>query len=464
MSEDDSPGIHRQREAERLAALLESDAPGLRIGAISGPGGVGKSYLLDHVLAAHDLPALGVLKLSANGENPQYRADFFGLIEGQLCPTSLPLPAAPERDHFPATRRAATEHRRLLEDAARELAESGAPESMKKAALALLRGAQFLNKSLPKSKSLLDVAALDLDTRAVNESLDAAWEHTRSLKALRTGRLLPAPMRDLFGETLRSRIRGDLFNVVAEALVSDLLAALEPPAAQARPRWGHMPIPGLKRLLLVIDDYEALAPIFGDFLVSALVPRLAAASFPTLLLVSGRDDLEDTHVGWAQHARKYLREQIRLSPFSRASALDLLARAGVPEERREAIYEATHGFPFLLDLAIDELSSESSGSALFLRRFFERTTRWMSRREQEWFMKICYLDRVNEDTLAQLFPLEDVRPIQDWFEREASIRDPMADCFRVRSLIREKVLRYLEIRSPSRHRELMAKASEGAAP
>ena len=71
---------------------------------------------------------------------------------------------------------------------------------------------------------------------------------------------------------------------------------------------------------------------------------------------------------------------------------------------------------------------------------------------------IVYLENVNVDTLRPLFPDEDPEKIQDWFEREASIRDPAAPVFRVRPLIREKVLRYLEIRSPSRHREMMAKA------
>ena len=74
-------------------------------------------------------------------------------------------------------------------------------------------------------------------------------------------------------------------------------------------------------------------------------------------------------------------------------------------------------------------------------------------------MRVCYLDRVNEDTLRPLFPNEDVRRVQDWFEKEPSIRDPSASFFRVRPLIRDKVVRYLEIRSPSRHRELTAIAT-----
>ncbi|MFO0761170.1 MAG: ATP-binding protein [Byssovorax sp.] len=461
MATDEAPDIHRRSEVEILSALLDrldKDERGLGIASISGPGGIGKSYLLEHVLGARDLGARGVLALTADAQSPQDRGDFFALIEGRLAPASLPPPASAERDYFPATRKVAAEHRRLLDEAARELAESGAPEAMKKAALALLRGAHLLNRSLPKSRAFLDVAALNLDAEAVGQGLDGAWDRTTKLKALTAGRLLPAPVRDLLGDTLRGRIRSDLFNLVGEAWTSDLAAALELAAAPGRTRWGQSNIPGMKRLVLAIDDYEALAPMLGDFLVGSLLPRLAAAPFPTLLLISGRDALEDTHVGWSQHAKKHLRAEIKLAPFPREEALDLLARAGVPEERRDAIVEATHGFPFLLDLAIEEESSGAAGSALFLRRFFDRTTRWMSRREQEWFTKVCYLDRVDEDTLGRLFPLEDVAPIQDWFEREASIRDPAADCFRVRPLIRDKVLRYLAIRGPKRHEELVARA------
>ena len=48
--------------------------------------------------------------------------------------------------------------------------------------------------------------------------------------------------------------------------------------------------------------------------------------------------------------------------------------------------------------------------------------------------------------------------MQDWFEHEASIRDPTAPVFRVRPIIREKVLQYQALRAPARHRELLALA------
>ncbi|MEO5728390.1 MAG: hypothetical protein ABI134_09345, partial [Byssovorax sp.] len=161
---------------------------------------------------------------------------------------------------------------------------------------------------------------------------------------------------------------------------------------------------------------------------------------------------------------KYIKEQIRLAPFSREDAHELLASAGVPAARRDDMFELTQGFPFLLGLLIDGLGEEGASSALFLRKFFDRTTRWMSAEEREWLVRVCYLDAVNLDSLKPLFPDVDVEKVQSWFEREASIRDPAATQFQVRPLIREKVLRYQELRAPSRHHELRALAREARLP
>jgi hypothetical protein len=253
-------------------------------------------------------------------------------------------------------------------------------------------------------------------------------------------------------------MKRDLYGVTAEAFVRDLGAALTPgQPSKDSSNSARLPIPGLNRLLIVIDDYEALAATLSDFLISSLIPRLAEARFPTMLIIAGRDDLEDTHPGWSQHCKRYLTDQIRLRSFDAETAAQLMAAKGVPESRRDAIYELTQGFPLLLSLAIEEASTDGA-SALFLKRFFDRTTRWMSPEEREWFTGTCYLDEVNEDTLRLVFPEENADAIQDWFESEASIRDPSAPTFRVRPLIREKVLSYIEVRSPKRHRELRTRA------
>ena len=473
---DDS--ISRPSEVARLTEQLQNPKPGLNVCAISGPGGVGKSFLVAHVLESVDLAASGYVHLSVDASNAQTRGDFFGILE-QLFPRSLGPPADPRKDYFPHLRDVAALHRKLTEQVNAELERKGAPEGLKRSVAAILKAGHVLNKKMAGGPTYLDVAARNLPPLAslaaialgatldaaekvseaqVRATLDEAWKAVESLKSLKDSTALPGPLRDLLGVTLRNRVRRELFEVTAEELVSDLSAAIGGYQAKDRAKITQAAIPHAKRLLIVLDDYELLGPRLGEFLVSALVPALAKAQFETVLVILCRDDLEATHVGWGQHWRKYLREQIRLAAFDQATAFALLKQAGVAqEERRQTLFDATQGYPFLLSLVIEEAGAEAN-SALFLRRFYDRTTRWLSPQEREWFDRVCYLERVNEDTLARLFPREDVPHIQNWFEQEPSIRDPSATFFRVRPLIRDKVLRYLELKSPARHQAMLAAA------
>ena len=454
------PDIHRASEATRLAAAIEGAPEGLTIVGVSGPGGVGKSFLLAHVLESIGPEKLGYLVLSADASNPDTRSDFFGLVEGQLFRRNLPPPADRAIDYFPGVRETAATHRAIAEQALAELANSGAPEKVQQAAAALLRTGRILNKTIPKTRSAL-LDANDVTDAEVEAALDGAWDLVRSLGVMRDSPSLWGPVRDALGITRRGRIKRDLYAVTASEARADLTMALVHDPKDRR-IMELKPIPGLDRLLLVIDDYEAIGGLLGDFLVGALVPELATAPFRTVLLVLGRDDLETTHPGWSQHCRRFLREQIRLTPFRREEADDLFRAAGIDPSRFAALYEATQGFPFLISLAVEEAGEAGGDSVVFLRRFYDRTTRWMTDREREWLTRICYLERVDEDTLRQMFPDENVSRIQDWFEREPSVRDPSATHFRVRPMVREKMLRYLEVRAPSRHRELVALAAGAA--
>ncbi len=453
---------YRPSEATQLRSVITGHREGLAICAISGAGGIGKSYLVEHVLSSVDPAGTGWMSLRVDAAQAQARGDFFALVDGQLAKRSLAPPADPRVDYFPKTRRVAAAHRDLVARVVKELEGEDAPEDLKRASVAILKAAHFLNKTVPKTREYVDLANYNLEPDAVSDSIDEAWDTINTLKTLRDSVWLPDVVRDRLGLTLTSRLRRDLYGVTADAVISDLSPALAGQSSEDSRHEAQHAIPGLDRLLLVIDDYEALGATLGDFLISSLIPRLAEAPFPTMLIVAGRDDLEDTNPGWGQHCKRYFTEQIRLRPFDAETAAQLMAAEGVPEGRREAIYQLTQGFPLLLSLAIEEAAADGA-SALFLKRFFERTTRWMSREEREWFTRTCYLDEVNEDNLRLVFPEQDVSVVQDWFEGEASIRDPSARTFRVRPLIREKVLSYIEVRSPSRHHELRSLAEAGSA-
>ena len=450
--------MRRTSEVATLTRLLqESNKPGLTIAAVVGPGGVGKSYLLSEVFRAEDPGALGYLHLSADASNPQTRGDFFGLLDG-LAPRSLPEPAQTDFDYFPQYRKVETIHRSLVENADTELVRNKAPEELRAAVAALLRGAQVLNEAIPKTKGVVNVAKMGLDDKNSVELLDSAWEAVGKLSALRNSSSLPGPVKNVLGVIKKTRVKRDLYNCTADALCGDLAAVLVGYRKRDALKLTEARVEGLSRLLIVLDDFEATVPVLGDFVLGSLLPRLAKAPYPSLVVIACRDDLEATHPGFGQHAKQWLSEQMTLTSFNRQQAGALLTECGIPADRHDAMYASTQGFPFLLSLLIDEAGMPDAESALFTKKYFDRTTRWMSERECSWFTALCYLDAVNEDTIPSVIDGGSPQQIQGWFEREASIRDPLAPVFTVRPLIREKALRYLGTRSPSTHRSMIERA------
>ena len=122
--ENAMPGIHRDSEVTRLMRFMDEPREGLNICGISGLGGVGKTFLVEHVLSGLVLEKEGFLRLMVNGSNTQNRRDFLGLIDGQLTPRSLPPPAKSKADYFPQVRDIASIHRDLMNLASREMTVS----------------------------------------------------------------------------------------------------------------------------------------------------------------------------------------------------------------------------------------------------------------------------------------------------------------------------------------------------
>lgn len=451
----------RPSEVKRLTKLLLREDPKFAICSISGPGGVGKTYLLNHVLSAYSPSELGYMYLKVDGSNPEKLFDFFGLIADQLAARSLPAPAVTGRDYFPATRRVAVLHQKLVKEYDRELDKRGVDPEAKRAAMALVKVAHHFNDMLPGRNHPVRGVLRALTEEGISTPvIEAASELLSSLEVLeRKSTILPEPIRDRLGISRKDRVRRDLFNLTSDVLVQDIENALDGQNRQTYVRLLHPPIKELNQLLLVFDDYEANSPVLGDFLVGSLIPRLAKASFRSTLIICCRDDLTSTNMGWAQHVEPHLKEDIRLKPFDKETAFALMADAGVPKEKWDGIFLATEGYPFLLTLAIEEATSAEGQTALFAKKFYERTARWMTPIQKEWFNRVCYLDDVNEDTLQHFFTPDEARDVQNWFENEASIRDPNSQKFCVRRFIRERTCEYLAMRSPSRHREMREKAT-----
>src|SRR3954462_6558541 len=133
---------YRPSEATRLRTIITGHREGLAICGISGAGGIGKSYLVEHVLSSLEPAKTGWLALRIDPAQAQARADFSALVDGQLARRSLPLPADPRVDSSPETRRVAAAHRALVARVTKELEQQHAPQDVRRAAVALLKVGQ----------------------------------------------------------------------------------------------------------------------------------------------------------------------------------------------------------------------------------------------------------------------------------------------------------------------------------
>ena len=266
---------------------------------------------------------------------------------------------------------------------------------------------------------------------------------------------LPGVLNDLLGISKRNRVKHDLYNITADALAGDLVAALNGYRPKDWYKFTHARIPEFKKLLIILDDFEVIAPVLSDFVISALMPSLSKSSFPVVMLIACRDHLGAINPGFDQHAKKWIVQDIRLSAFDRKEAYRLLSEANIPAERQPHLFEITHGFPYLLSLVIEQATQPDADSALFAKKFYERTTRWMSKIEKEWFRQLCYLDVINDDTIEEMFGSSaDAPAVQEWFGNEASIRDPISREFTIRPLVRDVCLQYFAVKSPIKHKKM----------
>jgi hypothetical protein len=140
----------------------------------------------------------------------------------------------------------------------------------------------------------------------------------------------------------------------------------------------------------------------------------------------------------AHHFAANIKERIRLEPFSEKDAIGLLLDAGYTNEKALQINALCNGFPFLLTSYAESCIQD----ALFYQRFFERTTRWMTENQKDWFLALCYLERVDQDTILSMIPNANAIEIMDWFRNEASVRDNSSEYFRVKPFISEMVKKH----------------------
>jgi len=346
-----------------------------------------------------------------------------------------------------------------MDDQARaELLRRANPPEFRETIEAVFRLGAGIQAAIPRLRAHVDLTKLD------KQQLNAALDLLEKAKAYGPeSRFLGGFMPDIQGRGRRNRLRAGIESALADGLVGDLAAILTGYRSEDRRKPTASKVAGLDRLLLIIDDFESIADKLNPFLIDHLVPLLSRSKFETLLVVLGRDRLSDTHTGWRQQHESSLIGEVRLAPFSREEGEQFVRESGVADDATIArLLDETAGYPFLLD---GEVQAELAGgrTALSLKGFYDRTTKWMNSIQRGWLTPLCFLDDVNEETIGVVLPGEDASRVLDWFKSESSVRSPIATTWEVLPIIRSRICAYQKLDSPKRFRELEQLGTSAAA-
>jgi hypothetical protein len=427
----------RPSEFHRVSKWLNSHAEHGRVDiyGISGYGGIGKSFLLRHVLDQIRPISKGFITITLDGLNQSILGDLIGIYDHSLAPRTIPK-GKQNYDYFPHARRLAREHSKLARAVNEEIKKVTSADDVKAAAKWIFRGGSFLNKTVPKSKEYVDFESLQkygVDTR-----FEEAVDLLARLKPLDSSSWLPGPIKDITGITYRERLKTDLYRLAADEWIADLCAILNRYRKIDKYKLTHSPISGLDRLLLVIDDFEILGKTIIEFVTTALIPALEESNFHTTLIFVGRDDIADAHVAFQHHHSHLVKDKLRLDKFTDDVAQGMFLEAGYSHEELGQLMLESQGYPFLVNL----LCEAKGGSVSFYQQFFERTSRWMGPTERNWVLPLCYLERITEGSISQMLPGVSASTVMEWFKHEASLRDPKASWYVIAPYIRRTLIEF----------------------
>jgi hypothetical protein len=448
----------RPTEYESLRDWLDEAVSrrGTALIGLSGPGGIGKSYLLNSALEQHRLSDEGYCRINVDGRDRAILGDFIKVIDLLFAPVRLEnIESA--HDYFPRTRQLIRKYRALEKAVEKGLQQDKTlSPGIRECVTVLLKSGAWVNRVSSKTREWIDFDKIAKS--ADPEMLEKSWAVVDSVQRSIQGSspsALPGPIQDLIGATYGRRLRTDLFGLLAEEYVADLHAALSGYRRRDILRLTHPRIPDRHALLLILDDFEVLGKVVAEFVVANLLPALNNAAFPTIAIVVGRDDMQDAHIGFQHHhAGKIIGSQ-RLQKLPRDVATRMFIEAGYTAVEAARKTEETEGYPFL----VATLCESKERTVTFYRRFFDRTTRWMSEQEKAWVIPLAYLDRITEESIAVMLPDTNAKQVMAWFTTEASIRDPEASWFVISPFIRNMLLEYnLRLVGESRHAELQKQA------
>lgn len=436
--------VGRQAQVERLRSVLEFKnlaAEKMTILGIEGPGGVGKSSLITMAESGIDYKTLHVLRVSLDSTEPTTTLIEFVERLTQAIKFEAGRNYSRADIVLKETENATAIARQLLSEAQEEVSEDGDPTSVTNIFHKAVALGKQINKISKKSKDWVDFEKVDncIQQPDLNSMIFAFQEE------------LPKWWNTLGigseSKNLRNAIRQNAAKIFAATLAKDIEAILYGYKIENIGKPMPSKISDCDRLLLVIDDFESISEISAEFLARYFLPKLKDAMFQSVVVISGRDDLTATNPSWNQHLQVHLLDpSIDVGPLSRAEIDDIARDEGVDAE---VLWRDTDGYPYFIQLWI-EANRRGGETALSLKKFYDRTTRWMTDQQKTWLNSCVFIDDISIDSIFKLTDSQsDAATIFSWFEMEGSIRDTSTKCFTVRSYVRGRILEYLRLRDPS---------------
>lgn len=307
----------------------------------------------------------------------------------------------------------------------------------------------FINHVGQAINDISPVTAKFLRIKGIEETFEKIKKHSSEIKILQKEGVNGFQKLTLRSDTinLRNAFRENSTQPLANALLNDLSAILN----KSENPWIPAPskIKGIDRLLLIIDDFEALQDKMIGFLTENFLKALKNANFESKVVILGRDHLANTSPNWEQHFENSLTTPIRLKHLNKNEVIHLAKLYGIEDESsQEKMWLDTEGYPYYIQLWRTEMENGGT-TATSLKQFYVRMTRWLSENQREWLQQIIFLDEINVDSVGKLgFSKEESLIITDWFQKEASLRDQHTKTFRFTPFAKSRILEFFKITDP----------------